>query len=208
MNPKTKAILDQVKILAQTYPDFVYAANHSHYSPCQYNAGGDPEHPELCGCIIGQAARKVGIDTSDWDAIPNETSYLDTGIKSRIEDRLRENPYLPEADILSCIQHLQDIGTPWGKAYAEAMDGYPQTPEDAPRKTFTHDGTTYEIPDGRDIGKLAWVSARGEASACSNQVCIRITDYRPDNERPYVPEFGGDWEYAVLIPKEYGNGNG
>lgn len=121
MNPKTKAILDQVRILAQTYPDFVYP--YSHNTMCKYNTGGDPEYPELSGCIVGQAARKVGIDTSDWDAIPNETIYLDTGIKSRIADRLREYQYSPEAEILSCIQHLQDQGVPWGEAYAEATDG-------------------------------------------------------------------------------------
>lgn len=120
MNPKTKTILEQVRILVQTYPDFVYSYNSNHYSPCQYNDGGDPKYPKLCGCIIGQAARKAGIDTTNWDAIPNETNYLDTGIKSRIEDRLRENPYLPEADILSCIQDLQDQGIAWGEAYAKA----------------------------------------------------------------------------------------
>lgn len=120
MNPKTEAILEQVRILAQTYPDFEYTYNSN--TTCQYNDGGDSKYPELCGCIIGQAARRAGIDTSDWDKIPNETKLLSPGIRCLITDRLGEDRYSLEAEILSCIQSMQDIGTSWGKAYNKAIE--------------------------------------------------------------------------------------
>src|SRR5690554_2567607 len=120
-NPKTKAILEQVRILAQTYPDFVY----SHYDDglrCKYNTGVNPKYPKLSGCIIGQAARKAGIDTSDWDEKPSDPDYSSTAIFIQIEIKVGEDTYSPEAEVLVRIQELQDIGTTWGKAYTKAMD--------------------------------------------------------------------------------------
>lgn len=73
--------------------------------------------------------------------------------------------------------------------------------EDAHREIVHLNGITYEIPDGRDIGKLACVSGRSWDSACFSQMCIRIVDYRPDDERPYVAESGSEWKYAVLVPQ-------
>lgn len=78
---------------------------------------------------------------------------------------------------------------------------YAVLPEPVPRKTFTYSGNTYEIPDGRDIGKLARVSDMSSYAACLNPVCIRIANYRPNNERPYVSASGLEWEYAVLVPE-------
>lgn len=73
--------------------------------------------------------------------------------------------------------------------------------EDAHREIVYIDSETYEIPDGRDIGKLAWVSDRSLDSACLNRACIGIADYRPDDESPYVSASGIAWKYAVLVPE-------
>lgn len=88
------------------------------------------------------------------------------------------------------VMFVDDDGSNWE---------YAVLPEPAPRETFTHSGITYEIPDGRDIGKLARVSSQSPADACLSQVCIRIADYRPNDGRPYVTESGGVWKYAVIV---------
>jgi hypothetical protein len=95
--------------LAKQTPDFVYTPERPGGS-CSYVGGGDSNYPEQRGCIIGQAARQVGVEIPPGcDSDP---------IQEIAEEYRRKYPRSFEK--LCVIQELQDNGFAWGQALSTA----------------------------------------------------------------------------------------
>ena len=87
--------------------DFVYQRPIEHSSECYYNWDGQPS------CVVGHVfANYVGIEVPDDMENIGVDSYLFRVPGVRIT---------PEAhQVLGVAQNEQDLGRPWGEAYAEA----------------------------------------------------------------------------------------
>lgn len=113
-------LIQEVRKIAAERPDFVYG-KQGLFSPdtCSY-FGRDIGDESGSPCIIGQALKNLGVDTSRLKQAEDE--YDDNiGIASALDVRHIEISYTDrEALWLSHVQTKQDSDRPWAEAIEEA----------------------------------------------------------------------------------------
>ncbi len=105
-----KALVREVRELVEEYPN----ARYSNDTGCSYTLGEVVNGPQHDGCIIGQAAKRLGIMElfryGDGEAIHGET------VADILSVRLGIDKDDPGLEWLNKVQHEQDLGAPWGQA--------------------------------------------------------------------------------------------
>lgn len=113
-------LIKEVRKIAAERPDFVYG-KQGLFSPdtCSY-FGRDVGDESGSPCIIGQALKNLGVDTSRLKQAEDE--YDDnTGIASALDAEYIELAYTDrEALWLSQVQTKQDNGDTWAESVAKA----------------------------------------------------------------------------------------
>lgn len=121
-------IVQAVKELAKTYPDFIYDPGYRRDAveaisfrekPCSNLEGGCDKYPSMPGCIAGQAFRRLGVDIDEDHSYRSVTALLGS-YTSFVEDR----DYL-QRNWLQTVQSSQDLQMPWEDAVNRAQDKYP-----------------------------------------------------------------------------------
>lgn len=111
------ALMDEMRALATAHPDAVYEQVENYHTRCMYSRGraGDGE-----GCLVGQAARNVGIAAgSGFDSWDEEGDG--GGITAlSILNRHFGAEYQFELLWIDHVQDRQDRHVPWGRAVLEA----------------------------------------------------------------------------------------
>ena len=109
-NITTQDLIDEVRKIAKEMPDFVYATAFT--KGCSYFGRqiGDPTGQ--C-CIMGQAFKNLGVDTSKIDESHEGVST----VGGLILDNLIPVTYLNNSQVewLDNVQRLQDEGFSWGE---------------------------------------------------------------------------------------------
>lgn len=110
-NITTQDLIDEVRKIAKEMPDFVYATPFT--KGCSYFGRqiGDPTGQ--C-CIMGQAFKNLGVDTSEI----GETHEGVSTVGELIMDSLIPVTYLNYSQVnwLNNVQRLQDEGFSWGES--------------------------------------------------------------------------------------------
>lgn len=112
-------LIQEVRKIAAERPDFIYGNQGVVTDLCSYfgRAVGDESGSP---CIIGQALKNLGVDTSRLKQA--EGDYDDgTGIDAALDEQFIELTYtVQEAQWLAKVQSSQDFGKPWAGAVEEA----------------------------------------------------------------------------------------
>jgi hypothetical protein len=101
-----------VKALVEKYPDFVYHPCQT--GTCGNTTGGNPNYPELSGCIIGQAAAAAGAEFDDVNEFWSAPAVVDGPIEL--------------VDVLRKIQNRQDVQCSWKDAWDITMEEVNESP--------------------------------------------------------------------------------
>jgi hypothetical protein len=104
---QTKQLADIVVKLCEEYPHAVYLPGLS-WDTCGYDYGDVVNGPDDVGCVVGQAARLMGIDIALEDLNGYESVDAFTAD-------------CPERDLLRYIQARQDAGWSWGRAWGDYL---------------------------------------------------------------------------------------
>lgn len=113
-------LIDTIRQIAATEPDFVYNIGSDPDSVCAYA----PNRLNRCGCLVGEALRVLGVPDrvlADLDALAASFTPTQWGSIAAREALA----HLVEADALSSpwvayVQNVQDGGYSWGEAVAQA----------------------------------------------------------------------------------------
>ena len=102
----TAELITQVRQLATDYPNARYhkAAGSSY---CEYADGTVTNGPDHEGCIMGQAARLLEIDLSNWGRVE---------IHQLLDDEGWDMHDYNAIDWLTQVQQIQDGGSTWSDA--------------------------------------------------------------------------------------------
>lgn len=120
----TMDILEEVKVLAKSKPDYVYLAPDPDQF-CSY-VGGTDGTGEGHGCIVGQALMRHGVSMEDLVEV--EGTYAGHAVMVL----LGLDPGTPvmggrgARDFLNAVQMFQDEGCQWGEALEEALELHPE----------------------------------------------------------------------------------
>lgn len=126
--PTLAMLIQEVKKLATGYPDFVYEPDHNieeredatnTNSGCSNVHGGCGKYPDMCGCIIGQAVKRLGIHIDE--------SFRFSPVGVLTSQYCKEIDSLDEHELLQwlqVVQSSQDAGLPWSDCVKEADDRY------------------------------------------------------------------------------------
>lgn len=108
MKPTSTQVLAECLKLAAEFPDFLYKMDDQ-VQGCSNNRGGDPRYPDNCGCIVGQAYKRL-----TGNALPDRQEYF--GIGSLVRFDFITDTTTQVLDHLLYLQRLQDKGKTWGQA--------------------------------------------------------------------------------------------
>lgn len=115
MSLSDEALVGAVRQLAAESPDYVYVnqkgVEAGNGASCFYVHTKDGEL--VGGCLIGQAAIRVGVpiaDVAEWD--DDDSAGADTVLPDSISDGVR--------DWATRVQKLQDVGNTWGFSVRDA----------------------------------------------------------------------------------------
>ena len=100
-------IVTQVRELAAKYPKAQYHKEEGS-AYCDYEFGTVTNGPDTPGCIMGQAVRLLGVDTSGWGRGEIGPILEEEGYEFPADDS--------NMDWLLAVQQRQDSGVTWGEA--------------------------------------------------------------------------------------------
>lgn len=105
MKPTTTQLLAECLKLAEEFPDFVYTADDE-TKGWSNNRGGDSRYPDNCGCIVGQAYKRL-----TGKALPPQQEYY--GIDSLLRYNVVGDSGTEVRKRIVSIQSLQDRQETW-----------------------------------------------------------------------------------------------
>lgn len=131
----TLDVVNEIKKLAAEMPDFVYVADPEHKigsTGCSYIYGGCNKYPEHCGCIVGQALKRLGIDVAEQhEDAPASLVLRYLGLSDRVGRFVHgANTMLRHSRWISVVQRQQDKGSSWSEAVEAADDFERLLPEE------------------------------------------------------------------------------
>lgn len=116
-------IIAEVRKLAEEMPDFVYRPDFENdqvgsANGCSYIYGGCKLYPNCCGCIMGQALRRLGV------MVPESKDNVPIYLLLKSID-LREGLTGRTEGWLATVQQEQDRGNAWADCVKAADERCP-----------------------------------------------------------------------------------
>lgn len=125
-----KQIVEQVREVAATRPNFVYTAQDiqddtsNEYAGCGY-AGRERGSTKGVGCIVGQALQRLGLSKETLVAVEMDSPRASIGsliVEGRLPGVEPAGPDRHEVRWLSTVQSAQDMSNTWDAAVKIAND--------------------------------------------------------------------------------------
>lgn len=108
-----RRLIVEVRKLTSKYPNYTYEPPEPFgfkLPKCSYTRGGDPNYPEMCGCLFGQAVRNAGLDIHLVEGMSISSCIRNAGL-----DAPRR-----WTDWADTVQFEQDTGDSWSEAVQRA----------------------------------------------------------------------------------------